>query len=122
MGIKKKILIAEDVKKISNMLVRTFKRIGYETIQSFDGIDALAKAKNSHPNIIILDILMPKKDGIEVIHELKADPELQDIPVIILSCRDQLYQIREGLEAGAAEYFTKPVFTDEIIKKVIELS
>lgn len=122
MGIKKKILIAEDVEKLSNMLVRTFKRIGYETIASFDGIDALAKAKNFHPDIIILDILMPKKDGIEVIHELKADPELQDIPVIVLSCRDQLYQIREGLEAGAAEYFTKPVFTDEIIKKVIELS
>jgi DNA-binding response OmpR family regulator len=121
MDIKKKILVAEDVQKLSNMLVRNLERVGYDAISSQDGIDALTKAKEFRPDIIILDILMPKKDGIEVIRELKADPDLRDIPIIVLSCRDQLYQIREGLEAGAAEYFTKPVFFDDISKKILEL-
>lgn len=114
----RKILIAEDAKGISEYLVKAFERIGFDVATAIDGIEALKKIRKNKPDVILLDILMPKKSGIEVLKDIKADADLRAIPVVILSCRDSSHQIREALEAGAAEYITKPEFTEDIVSKV----
>ncbi len=115
---KKKILIVDDEKPISNYLARAFSRLDFDVVAAFDGLEALEKARTEQPDIIILDLSIPKKDGLMVLKDLKAS-DLNAIPVVILSARDRLHEIREGLDAGAAEYICKPVFTEDLVKTVL---
>ena len=117
----KTILIAEDEKQIIHFIVNAFEKLNFNVIKSYDGVDTVNKATKFVPDIILLDILMPKKNGIDVIKELRAEgSSCLKIPIIVLSALDKIYQKREALDAGANEYLCKPMFTEDIVNEVFK--
>ncbi|HMO16881.1 MAG TPA: sigma-54 dependent transcriptional regulator [Oligoflexia bacterium] len=97
--------------------VKVLQHAGFRVITAKDGEDALNKSRSERPDIILLDVMMPKIDGLEVTKRLKRDSELKYIPVILLSARDRLDDIVAGLDAGADGYITKPFKPDELIAR-----
>ncbi|MCL5666797.1 MAG: response regulator [Patescibacteria group bacterium] len=114
-----KILVAEDDKLISNSLCDALKAAGHEPVPAYDGEDAVAKAKEIAPDLLLLDIMMPKLDGISVLWELKANPETAKIAVIVLTNLGDVETISKILEAGATDYLLKSdQSVDDIMQKV----
>ena len=114
-----KILLAEDDKLISNSLCDALKQNGYEATAAYDGEEAVAKAKEIKPDLMLLDIMMPKLDGISVLWEMKANPETAGIPVVVLTNIGDVETISKIVEAGAVDYLLKSdQSVDDIIQKV----
>jgi len=112
-----KILIVEDEEALFNVLRERFANEGYEVGIAEDGEKAIIEARKFKPDIILLDLILPKKDGLSVLEELKADAELKAIPVIILSNLAEDDSIKKGLALGAQDYFVK---TQHPIGEVVE--
>lgn len=113
------ILIAEDEEFILRALEDNLRQEGYDVAVARNGEEATAKIKEKKPNLILLDLLMPKKDGFAVLEELKGNPELQLIPVVVLSNLGADHDIKRALQLGATDYFVKsqhPIA--EVIEKV----
>ena len=105
----KKILIADDEPDILEILQFNLQNEGYEVITAKNGDEAIEAAKKNQPNLIILDVMMPGKNGIEVCNTLRMQPAFQDTLIIFLSAlSDESTEVR-GLETGADDYLTKPV-------------
>lgn len=116
---KGKIILAEDDKFIARAYLDGLKRAGYTVIPSFDGQDTLEKIRQEQPDIVLLDIIMPKKNGFEVLEELKEDDKLKQIPVVILSNLGQETDVQQGMKSGAIDYLIKSDCSmDEVIEKV----
>jgi len=114
-----KILVAEDDKLISNSLCDALKTNGYEPTPAYDGEEAIAKAKEVKPDLMLLDIMMPKLDGISVLWEMKANPETAKVPVVVLTNIGDVETISKIIEAGAVDYLLKSdQSVDDIIQKV----
>lgn len=114
-----KILAAEDDKLISGSLCDALKTAGFEPTPAYDGEEAVAKAKEITPDLILLDIMMLKLDGISVLWELKADPNTAKIPVVVLTNIGDVETISKIVEAGAVDYLLKSdQSVDDIIQKV----
>lgn len=112
-----KILIIEDEDILVNVLKEKFEKENFDVSLARDGDEALVVAKKNKPDIILLDIILPKINGLEVLSFLKADKELNRIPVIILSNLDQVEKVKEALVLGAVDYLVK---TEHPINEVIE--
>lgn len=104
----KRILIADDDPTIIRLLQVNLEMEGYDVVTAVDGQDAVEKAAAERPDLIILDIMMPRLDGWAAQEALAADADLAGTPVIFLSARAQQADLRRGYEAGVAEYVTKP--------------
>ncbi len=104
-----RILVVDDNETNRDILVTRLSVHGYELLQSADGEEALVAAKQHLPDLILLDVMMPKLDGIEVTKRLKGDKEMPITPIILVSAKADSKDIVAGLEAGADEYLTKPV-------------
>ncbi|MBA4318988.1 MAG: response regulator [Flavobacterium sp.] len=104
---KNKILIVEDDKFLTRILSLRLEKSGFEVEPSFDGEDALEKIKKEEPDLIVLDLILPKKDGFEVLEELKKIKKDKKIPVVILSNLGQDLDIERGLELGVVDYIVK---------------
>lgn len=116
---KIRVLLVEDEKMLSSMYATKFTKEGFDLIQAFDGEEGLAKAQSLKPDLILLDIIMPKLDGFVVLKMLKQDAALKKIPIILLSNLGQDEDIRKGKELGANDYFIKANHTPaEIVDKV----
>ena len=114
----KKILIADDEPDILEVIQYNLVKEGYEVTTSKDGDDALSKAKSTHPDLIILDIMMPKKTGVEVCEILRAQPSFKDTLILFLTAlNDENFHIK-GLETGADDYVNKPVSPKVLISRV----
>ena len=114
----KKILIADDEPDILEVLQYNLVREGYEVTTAKDGEDALLKAKSTQPDLIILDIMMPKKSGVEVCEILRTQPVFHDTLILMLTAlNDEGFQIK-GLESGADDYVNKPVSPKVIVSRV----
>lgn len=114
----KKILIADDEPDILEILHYNLKHEGYEVYTAKDGDDALVKAKQLHPDLIILDIMMPKKNGVEVCAILRSQPAFKDTLIIFLTAlSDEPSQIK-GLDTGADDYVNKPISTKVLVSRV----
>ena len=118
-----KILLVEDEKFLSTILTTRLTKEGFVVIQAFDGQEALDKLKAERPNLIVLDLILPKKSGFEVMEAISADPQLNQIPVVILSNLGQESDIEKTRALGALEYHIKlktsvDSFT-EIIKNIM---
>lgn len=113
-----RILIVDDNPMNVDILQTRLASHGYETITAGDGEEALAKAREKLPDLILLDIMMPKKDGIEVCRELKSDPTLPFMPIILVTAKAESKDIVAGLEAGGDEYLTKPVDQAALVARV----
>lgn len=113
-----KILIVEDERDISDLVAFNLQRNGYEAVQTYDGIDAVEVARRERPDLIVLDLMLPGKDGFGVLKDLRRDPRTRVIPVIMLTARAQTEDRILGLEAGADDYLTKPFSPKELILRV----
>lgn len=114
-----KILLAEDDKLISNSLCEALRQNGYDPTPAYDGEEAVAKAKEIQPDLMLLDIMMPKLDGISVLWELKANPDTAKVPVVVLTNIGDVETISKIVEAGAVDYLLKSdQSVDDIIQKV----
>jgi response regulator RpfG family c-di-GMP phosphodiesterase len=109
-----KVLVVDDVPDNVKLLAFELADHGYEVLTAFDGLRALEVAGSARPDVILLDIMMPGIDGIEVCRRLKADAELHSIPVILVSALERQDDVVRGLDAGAHDYITKP-FNDQIV-------
>ena len=116
---KIKILLAEDDKFISRAYFDGLSRAGYEMVTAFNGNEALKKAKEEKFDLILLDVIMPEKNGFEVLEEIKKDADLSKIPVIVLSNLGQTTDIEKGKELGASDYMIKSNYSmSEVIEKI----
>jgi DNA-binding response OmpR family regulator len=117
-----KIVIAEDDQLIITSLVEGFKQAGFEVTSAADGEVAVAKIKEIKPDVVVLDIMMPKLDGIGVLWEMKADPATEKIPAVMLTNLSDTATISKIIEAGAADYLLKSDQSiDQIVQKVREV-
>ena len=111
----KTILIADDDPTIIKLLQVNLEMEGYTVVCAYDGQDAVEKAQAHPPDLVLLDIMMPRMDGWAAREALSAVPELKDTPVIFLSARAQQADLRRGYEAGVSEYVTKPFDPTELL-------
>ena len=117
-----KIVCAEDDKLISTSLVEGFSAAGFEVTPAYDGEEAVAKIKEIKPDVVLLDIMMPKLDGFGVVWELKADPATASLPVVMLTNLSDPETVSKILEAGITDYLLKSEQSvDQIIDKVKEV-
>lgn len=110
--------MAEDEAQIGEMVTFKLANAGHQVLRARDGEEALAAAGRDRPDVIILDVMMPVMDGFSVLGRLKADPELRDIPVIMLTARGQERDVLSGLQGGAADYVVKPFSLKELLARV----
>ena len=119
---KKKILIVEDDSFLSEMYVAKLESADFEVIIATNGEEGLDKMKLNKPDLVLLDLLMPKKDGFEVLKEKFIDSEIKEIPVIVLTNLSQKEQIKKCYELGAKDFLIKAYFVPtEVIKKIRDL-
>jgi len=104
----KKVLVVDDENAILRLVELNLTRAGYEVLTASDGDEGLSKARECTPDIIILDIVMPRTNGYRLFAELQADPALSNVPVVFLTARAQEADLDWGWSSGAAAYITKP--------------
>jgi two-component system phosphate regulon response regulator PhoB len=115
------ILCADDDADILNLLALRLERAGYRVVQAVDGEQALALARDLAPTLAVLDVMMPRLTGTEVLEALRADPATRDLRVILLSARAQESDVERGLAAGANAYLAKPFQAPELLELVERL-
>ncbi|MCP4362546.1 MAG: response regulator [Chloroflexi bacterium] len=103
------ILVVDDEPLTRNLLRLMLEPAGYRVSGAADGFDALEKAKELHPDIMLLDVMMPAMDGITVCKKLRGETDTADLPIVMLSGKVHREAIQEGLEAGANRYLSKPM-------------
>jgi two-component system, OmpR family, alkaline phosphatase synthesis response regulator PhoP len=118
MAMAKTILIVDDEQDILDLLTFNFKREGYNTLAAADGDSALILARAERPDLIILDVMLPGRDGWEVLRELRRDPETRHMPVVFLTAKDSEIDEVVGLELGADDYIVKPISMHKLLARV----
>ena len=114
----KKILVVDDETELLKAISILLKTSGYEVVTAQDGQEGLEKAKSLSPDLIVLDILMPKMDGYEVCRLLKFDEKYKSIPIIMLTAKVQDIDKAMGKKVGADDYIAKPFETQDLIDKI----
>ena len=115
----KTILFIEDESVLQKTLGKVLRHEGYEVIPALDGETGFNLAKDQKPDLILLDLILPKVHGFEVLRRLKKDPEVKKIPVIILTNLESMDDINKALELGATTYLVKTSYSlDEVVEKV----
>lgn len=113
-----KILIAEDERDIRDLIAFTLQFAGHEVTATSNGEEALQKAIELIPDLILLDVRMPRMSGYEACQQIKANPATSQIPVVFLSAKGQESEVEAGLAAGAVEYILKPFAPDQLNERV----
>jgi DNA-binding response OmpR family regulator len=116
-----KVLVAEDERDIRELIGFTLRFAGLDVILTRNGAEAVEQALQLKPDLIMLDIRMPKMTGYEACRVLKNNPDTSDIPVVILSAKGQDGEIQEGIEAGADHYIVKPFAPEELTNRVKDI-
>jgi len=114
----KKIIIVEDEPAAADLFEEMLRHSQYEVIKIHSSISALTVIRREMPDVVLLDLMMPDISGLEVLRFMRREPELQDIPVVIVSAKVLPSDIRAGMEAGATAYLTKPVGLDKLRQTV----
>ena len=116
-----RILLAEDDRILRKAGETALRKKGYDVVAAVDGEDALAKARQDPPDLVLLDVMMPKIHGFDVLRGLKGDPRLRDIPVIMLTNLEQPADVKRATDGGAYGYLVKSnLDLDELANKVAE--
>lgn len=113
-----KILVAEDERDIRDLIGYTLRFAGFDVTVAMNGLEAIEQVGSDIPDLIILDVRMPKMTGYEACRKLKENPETRDIPVVFLSAKGQEAEIQEGLESGAEGYIIKPFAPEELVERI----
>ena len=117
----RKILVADDEPNIVISLEYLMKREGYTVLVARDGQEALDTIARERPDLVLLDVMMPKKSGFEVCQAVRANEELQSIKILMLTAKGRDTDLAKGLALGADAYMTKPFSTRELVQKVAEM-
>lgn len=121
-----RIMVVDDDPDLVESVTMILEKRGHEVIAAYDGVECLEKLKSSRPDAIILDVMMPNKDGYEVCKELKGNPEYREIPILLLTAvvskiPTTTYTYRDGMETEADDYVDKPVEPAELVRLVERL-
>jgi CheY-like chemotaxis protein len=116
-----KILVAEDERDIRDLVAFTLRFAGHEVVTVENGAEVVEQAPLVMPDLIMMDVRMPRMTGYEACTALKQDPRVANIPVVFLSAKGQEAEIQTGLELGAAEYLLKPFMPNELTERVDQL-
>ena len=117
----KKVLIVDDEPNIVVSVEFLMQREGHEVATAADGQEAMDLLKESRPDLLILDVMMPRKNGFEVCAEVRTDNRLSGMPILMLTAKGREAEMKKGLSLGADAYITKPFSTHELVMKVSEL-
>jgi DNA-binding response OmpR family regulator len=117
----KTILIVDDEAYIVTSLEYVMQSAGFEVAVAYDGVEALEKVAETVPDLVILDLMMPKLDGFEVCEKIRENPLWKDIRIIILTAKGRDIERKKGMSLGADDYMTKPFSTRDILNRVKEL-
>ena len=112
------VLVIDDDPVILELLRVNFEIEGFNVICAKDGEDGLQRAQAERPDVVISDIMMPRRDGLQLLTDLKGDPTTEDLPVILLSGKAQKAEVQQGLDMGADDYITKPFDPLELIDRL----
>lgn len=116
-----RILVAEDEKDIRELIAFTLRFAGFDVLLATNGAEAVEVAEAEKPDLILLDVRMPRMSGYEACRRLKENPQTASLPVVFLSAKGQDSEIQQGLESGAEEYILKPFAPDELIQQVRDI-
>src|SRR5690242_9984588 len=116
------VLCADDDEDILSLVALRLERAGFDVLRAHDGEAAVELARGRRPDIAVLDVMMPRRTGYEVLAELRSDASLGRLKVILLSARVQDADVERGLDAGADAYLAKPFKAGDLVEKVVELS
>ncbi|QRK10270.1 response regulator [Archangium violaceum] len=115
---RKKILLVDDSSTVLLLHRMMLSHCGYELLTARDGQEALDKASTEHPDLIFLDVLMPRMDGFQACRALRSRSETKDVPIILVTTRGEPHYVRQGFESGCTDYITKPFDGEELLAKV----
>lgn len=118
MSAKPKVLVCDDDPLLVELMELRLSVKGYQVETAADGVEALEKAGDTRPDLIVLDAMMPRADGFEVLSRLKGDPDLASIPVVMLTARKSERDIVSALDKGADDYLVKPFIPEELIARL----
>lgn len=116
--VKQTILVVDDEKDLLDLIEYNLKKEGFDVLKAENGEEGIAVAKEKKPDLVLLDIMMPKMDGMLAVEEMRKDDELKNIPVIFLTARSDEKTEVEGLNKGADDYITKPISTTKLISRI----
>jgi DNA-binding response OmpR family regulator len=119
----KNVLVVDDQPHIVRLIQVNLEKEGFRVTTAADGVEGMAKVREVRPDLVILDVIMPRKDGFEVLREIKGDPDLAETPVVMLTVKTHNADIVEGLKEGAELYLPKPFHPKELVslvKRVLE--
>jgi DNA-binding response OmpR family regulator len=114
----RKVLVVDDDPDILEIVRVNLEAVRYQVVGASTGAEGLAKVRSDHPDLVVLDVLLPEIDGWEVLRRIEADAETAGVPVIMLTCKSEDADILRGLEEGAAEYVTKPFYPENLVASV----
>ena len=117
----KKILIVDDEPNIVLSVEFIMTRSGYDVVTAADGEEVMGILLEESPDLIILDVMMPRKNGFEVCADIRGDQRFESLPILMLSAKGRDTEVRKGISMGADAYITKPFSTHELVEKVNEL-
>jgi DNA-binding response OmpR family regulator len=115
------VLCADDDEDILALVALRLERAGFEVVSVTDGDAAVAAARERRPAVAVLDVMMPRRTGLEVLAEVRSDPSLRDMKVVLLSARVQESDVERGLDAGADAYLAKPFKAQDLVTQVEQL-
>jgi two-component system cell cycle response regulator len=118
---RSKVLVVDDNAQNLELLVAYMDSVGCKIVTASDGLEALDKVRQESPDLILLDIMMPRMSGFEVCRKLKSDPQTRDIPIIMVTALNELGDIERGVESGTDDFITKPVNRLELTTRVKSL-
>lgn len=114
----KRILAVDDEPHILKLISFSLRSHGFDVIEASDGLSAVSVARDEHPDLILLDVMMPALDGYEACRRIKADPETAEIPIFMLTAKTQASEHEIGYAAGAHNYITKPFTPKDLVARV----
>ena len=112
------VLVIDDDPVILELLRVNFEIEGFDVLTAHDGDEGLELAQSNHPDVVISDIMMPRRDGLQLLTDLKGDPRTEGLPVILLSAKAQKSEVQHGLDLGADDYITKPFDPIKLIERL----
>ena len=121
-GRPRRVLVVDDDPHIRRILTLNFEDEGYEVSVAVDGDEATEMARTLHPDVMVLDVMMPRSDGFSVLRMLRASPQTDDIPIVLLSAKASDDEVFAGWQSGADSYVTKPFEVDDVLRIVAGLS
>lgn len=115
---KTKILLVDDEPDVLEILSKKLEAAGFLTVKASDGNEGLKKTREEKPDLVLLDIMMPDKDGFTMLRELQSEPGSRSIPVIMVSAKSEADSLFEGRDLGATDYLIKPIDFEELLKYI----